>query len=74
MQFTRVRDVPLDCSGAFWATRVENKGESAMTTTPQKNRKAIKAEDDGLDKKKGEAKQHRQDNVSELVATFFTPK
>ena len=39
IQLTIVKDVPLDASGAFWATKVENKGESATTTIPQKKRK-----------------------------------
>jgi hypothetical protein len=34
IQFTIVRAVSLDSSGVFWATKVENNGESAITTIP----------------------------------------
>ena len=40
IQFTIVRAVPLNSGDALWATKVENRGESAMTTMPQKSRKA----------------------------------
>ena len=72
-QFTMVRAVPLDSSGAFCATNVENKGESAMTTNPQKKRKLIKAETERLSKNKGEPQQHKQDKHKEMVATRLTP-
>ena len=42
IQFTIVKAVPLSLEGAFRATKVENKGESAITTIPQKIKKAIK--------------------------------
>lgn len=42
MQFTIVSAVPLNFGMAFCATRVENKGESAMTTMPQNNKKLKK--------------------------------
>ena len=41
MQFTIVSEVPRDSSGAFWATKDENKGESAITESPQINRKTM---------------------------------
>jgi len=36
IQLTIVKAVPLFSAGAFFATSVENNGESAMTTNPQK--------------------------------------
>ena len=41
IQFTIVKAVPLFFEGAFFATNVENSGESAITTIPQKIRKII---------------------------------
>ena len=38
IQFTMVNAVPFNFGMAFCATRVENKGESAMTTIPQNNK------------------------------------
>ena len=39
IQLTMVREVPFESAGAFWATKVENIGESAVTANPQTNRK-----------------------------------
>jgi len=36
IELTMVRPVALRESGADWATKVENIGESAITTMPQK--------------------------------------
>ena len=74
MQFTIVKDVPLDSSGAFCATKVENKGESAITTNPQKKRNKISSVTELLNNNNGEAKQHRKESKSEMVASFFTLK
>lgn len=41
MQLTIVRAVPLSFFGALFATKVENRGESATTTIPQKIKKLI---------------------------------
>ena len=38
IQFTNVNDVPLKLSGAFLATKEENKGESAVPDKPQQNK------------------------------------
>ena len=73
MQFTIVREVPLVSSGAVCATNVENKGESAITTRPQKNRKTINATGDGLSKKNGETIQHKPDKHNEIPAIFLAP-
>lgn len=68
-----VREVPIDSSGAFWATKVENKGESATTTRPQMNKNVMNKTTELENRKSGEAKQHKQDKNSEIVAIFFTP-
>jgi len=73
MQFTMVSEVPLDSSATFCATIVENKGESAITTSPQKNIKAIKTIAEGWSKKNGDNKQQQQDKVKAIVAIFFAP-
>ena len=42
IQVTMVSAVPFDVGGALCATRLENIGESAITTNPQKIRKPTK--------------------------------
>ena len=59
MQLTMVSEVRRDSSGAFCATNVENKGESAITASPQKKRKIRKATEEWPDRKKGEHKKWR---------------
>lgn len=73
MQFTIVSEVPRTSSGACLATNVENNGESAITTSPQKNRKTINTTADLAAKNKGEEIQQRHDRVSATVATVFAP-
>ena len=74
MQFTIVREVPLDSSGALCATRVENKGESAITTSAQMNKKVKNKTSEFKNKKKGETMQHKKDKHNAVVAIFFAPK
>lgn len=74
MQFTIVRNVPLDSPGTLCATSVENIGESAATTNPQKIRKAIKSQTELLNKIKGENMQHAHDRDRATAAIFFAPK
>ena len=74
MQLTMVSEVPLDISGAFCATNVENKGESAITTTPQKNRKVNNNGTELTNKNNGDTKQHIQDNNKDAIAVLFTPR
>jgi len=50
MQFTIVSEVPLASSATFCATSVENKGESAITTNPQTNKKTSSAKLELLNK------------------------
>lgn len=74
MQLTIVSDVPLDCAGADWATMVENKGESAMTTNPQKTRKTISTGAEAANRNKGDTMQHAHDSNSDKVAIRLAPK
>jgi len=62
MQFTIVKAVPLISGSAFCATRVENIGESAITTVPQNNKKKRKLVEPNCVKAKGEIKQHIQES------------
>ncbi len=73
IQFTIVREVPLDSSGAHWATKVENSGESAITVIPQINRNVMNVKTELENKNRGEVKQHKQDKHNEIVAIFFSP-
>ena len=74
IQFTIVSDVPLESSGALLATSVENNGESAITTNPQKNKKATITIEELLNKNSGERMQHKQESNNEIAAIFFAPK
>ena len=73
IQLTMVREVPLDSSGAFWAIKVENKGESAITVIPQINKKARSKTTEFENKNKGEAKQHMPDKSNDMIAIFLAP-
>ena len=73
MQFTIVNAVPLDAAGAFCATKVENNGESAITTKPQKTRKPINKFADRKVKASGESKQQIQERSKAIKAIFLVP-
>ncbi len=73
MQLTMVKAVPLTAAGAFCATRVENKGESAMTTIPQNKRNNIKIGVGACSNSKEEIKQQQPDKNKETAAIRFTP-
>lgn len=73
IQFTMVSDVPRDSGYALCATRVENKGESAITTNPQKNKNAIRSVEDGVNRNSGEVRQQRQDSNKAMVAIRLAP-
>ncbi len=73
IQFTMVSAVPLSFSGAFCATKVENNGESAMTTMPQKRRKRTSSVSFSTRKMKGATKQQQQESNSAKKAIFFVP-
>ena len=73
IQFTIVKDVPIVSPGALRATRVENMGESAITTSPQNIRKVTRTITELLNKISGEIIQQMKDKNNAAVATFFAP-
>ena len=58
MQFTMVKAVPFIFGVAFLATRVENNGESAITTIPQNKKKLRHINVELMASIKGAIKQH----------------
>jgi len=73
IQLTIVKAVPLTETGAFCATSVENKGESAITTIPQNNKKLIKIGVEAYVNSKGELKQQTQERVKKVAAVCLVP-
>ena len=73
-QLVMVNKVPLLSIGAFWATNVENKGESAMTTIPQKIRKKNNTVWCEYAISRGEIRQQMHDKNKADTATCFVPK
>ena len=73
MQLTIVSAVPLSSGDAFCATNVEKRGESAITTAPQKRRKAINKLSKLTSKIHGEIRQHIHDRSSAMNAVRFVP-
>ena len=71
IQFTIVSAVPLSLEGAFWATIVENNGESAITTIHQNNKKEINKTSCCVKNIKGDITQQTQDKKSALKAIFW---
>ena len=74
MLFTKVSAVPFTSAGAFCATRVESKGESATTAIPQNSKKVINSIAEGWMNNSGDIRQQIQDNSSAAVAIFLVPK
>ena len=72
MQVTIVMAVPFEAAGAFCATRLENTGESVMTTNPQNTRKPINAGKGKL-KASGESRQQEPDNNKAINAVLGLP-
>ena len=73
MLFTMVNEVPFDWAGAFWATRVENRGESAITAMLHINRNINNRVFEGFKSINGDIRQHNPDMVSAMEATFLAP-
>ena len=68
-----VNAVPLKCSGAYCATRVENWGESGETVRPQtKTRK--RNNHTGSRKNKGDRKQQQPEISNARKATLALPR
>ena len=68
IQFTIVKAVPFDSASVFRATSVENNGESAITTIPQKIRNPINTYSESTKKNRGETRQHPQDKSNATKA------
>ena len=73
IQLTKVKDVPLNFSGACLATSEENNGESAVPSKPQENRKISTKHTDLLNRNTGESRQHKPESESAIVAIRFAP-
>ena len=73
IQFTIVNAVPLSCGVVLFATRLENKGESAITLIPQITKKMIKSVGDSWNMK-GEIKQQKPEIDSAKIAIFLLSK
>lgn len=73
MELTIVNAVPRDDAGAFWATRVENKGESATTIIPQKIKKIRRISAAPNKKTRGEIRQQIPEKRSAIAAVFLVP-
>lgn len=73
MEFTMVRAVPLISGGAFLATNVENRGESATTIIPQKHKNEMSIVAEGCRKMKGKIIQHKPDRSKAVAAVRFIP-
>ena len=73
MELTIVSAVPFISAGAFWATSVEKRGESAMTTIPQKSKKITNRISNSTANIKGEMRQHPQDKSKAMNAVRFVP-
>lgn len=73
MLFTMVSAVPFISASAFWATNVENMGESAITTMPQNKRKPIKSISLSTVNMNGEIKQQIHDRNKAEKAVFLVP-
>jgi hypothetical protein len=71
MLFTIVSDEPRDSSGACCATNVENNGESAITTNPQKNRNVSNIHKDPCSRKNGESRQQSPESNNASVAILL---
>ena len=73
MQLTIVSTVPFISADAFWATSVDKRGESAITTIPQKIRKPINKLSNSLVNINGEIMQHPHDKSNAINAVRLVP-
>ena len=73
IQFTIVSAVPLIFGAALLATKVENKGESAITTIPQKSRNPTNMLKYGVVNTHGDTRQHKQERSNAIDAVVLTP-
>ena len=73
MHVTMVMDEPLTISGAIWATRLENNGESGTTDIPHMKRKSMKTTGKGFNKNTGDSKQHKHETIRNKAAVLPAP-
>ena len=73
MQLTMVSAVPFDSAGALCATMLENKGEAAMTTKPQKRRKTVNTPPELLKNNSGDIRQHNPEANKAIPAVRLAP-
>ncbi len=73
IQFTMVSAVPLSFASALWATNVENKGESAITTNPQNNKNTNTTVNEVVENSKGEIRQQIPEQAKAIEAIRFSP-
>lgn len=73
IQLTMVNAVPLSSGMAFWATKVENKGESAITTIPQNTKKTKKSSRFPVKKTMGSKRQQHPESKRAVRAVFLVP-
>lgn len=71
IQLAMVRLVPFKCAGAFCAINVENSGESATTTIPQKIKMQTINAVDPIWKRIGERMQQKQERDRNSNANFL---
>ena len=74
IEFTIVNAVPFNSTGAFCATKVENNGESAITTIPQKKRKTSNKIWELPPIINGDIKLHKPEAANALNAIFLAPE
>lgn len=70
-QFTIVRAEPLFLEATFWATKVENMGESPITKKLHIIKNTINRVWLSTSKQKGAIKQQRKDPNKKIKAIFF---
>ena len=68
-----VKDVPFQSESVLWATKVENNGESAITTNPHITKNTSNRIEDGVVMKKGDNKQQTPDENKKNEANGFVP-
>ena len=73
MQLTIVSAVPFISPEAFWATRVEKRGESAITTMPQNSMKPINKFSYSTKNTNGEIRQQPHESRRAVNAVFLVP-
>src|SRR5690606_26028676 len=74
IELTMVRAVPRDSPSALFATRVENRGESATTTAPQRRRNIMRSTAELWKNMRGESRQQIALIARAVAAVFLVPR